>query len=222
MRTKQGWVKANACDPPRQETRVLASSEASLFPASTRRQENARLVTQNLETVIDSLTRLLGDLEPHRSTCLPLAHGCTFDRTSVWCHVSNVETDHVTPPEFTVDGEIKQGEVPLSPRHLQARADSPNRFRQKRWLRADKLALVSGLPIHNVGGRFDGCLHGLSPMVCERDQYRQGAPTDAEPLAALKAEQTIPGRRGSIYLLNLTRCGLWPVSVIVARLGPLS
>ena len=88
------------------------------LPATTTEQEVSGELVPTLTIFVDRLARLLGDLEPDRSTRFPLAHGCTFNRKCVRCHVSNAETDHVTSSELTVNGEIEKGEVPLSPRHL--------------------------------------------------------------------------------------------------------
>lgn len=58
----------------------------------------------------------------------------------------------------------------LCPRYS-PRADGPNVLHRKRRLRAQELTLVSGLVLAKIEADFAECLHDLSPMVCEKEQF---------------------------------------------------
>jgi hypothetical protein len=79
--------------------------------------------------IIDGLTGLFGDLEPDRTTRLPLAYCCTINRIAVGRNILDPEAHHITPSQFAIDRKIEERKVPRPLGKLQPRSNGPDVLR---------------------------------------------------------------------------------------------
>ena len=86
----------------------------------------ARRISSGPEMIIDSLTRLFGDLEPNWTTSLPLAHCCTINRIAVGRNILDPEAHYITPSQFTINREVEERDVSRVLGKLQPRSNSPD------------------------------------------------------------------------------------------------
>lgn len=95
-----------------------------------------------LDPAPQSLSGLLGDLELHRTACLPLHHGAAGSYSSIEGHVVDPKSDEVTGSQFAVEGQVEQGQIPNPMSDLEPDPNGPNLFCLERRLRSDQLASV--------------------------------------------------------------------------------
>src|SRR5215471_13424375 len=125
MRPKEARVEPNASNPLADQSGVLPGRDWSIAPAAAAEQELARLLIGRSDVIVDRLPGLLRHLKPNGLTGLPLAHRSAIDRVTVRSDVLDPQTDDVASAEFTVDAQIKHGQVACSPQHLEFGADRP-------------------------------------------------------------------------------------------------
>ena len=121
--------------------------------------------------VIDSLARLVCQLELHRPSRLPLANGRASDRVAAGRYVLDLESHHVAATQLAVDGQVEHGEVARSTLDHQASSDRSDVLWSQWGLRPDQLALVPG----RSGWAFEqaGFVvgHGFAPRFTEGEEH---------------------------------------------------
>jgi hypothetical protein len=149
VRAELEWVEADAGTPLADETGVLTCREATIV-AATGEQKFAGLPASHSEILVDRLSRLLGELEPDRTTGLLLADRCSIKRGAVGGHVTDVHSHDIVAAQFAVDGEVEQREIADAPFELQLRPDRP-----RRGLFVMAASHRSACPCSTAGGGVD-------------------------------------------------------------------
>jgi hypothetical protein len=167
MRAEFRWVETDARHPFLHEPSVL-SCRQSAFVATTGEEEVAGLPSGQSQVVVDSLSRLVGELEPDRPARLLLTDGGAIHGITTRGHILDADGDHVAAAQLAVDCQIEESEIPLLTLHLQLGSDRPDVAGTQRRLRADEFPLVPGYASGLVTGGCRFLFHGLSPSLRER------------------------------------------------------
>jgi len=61
--------------------------------------------------LVDCLTRLLGQLEPHRAPGFLLANRRTVEGIAIGGHVVDADSHHVATTQLAVDGEVEESQI---------------------------------------------------------------------------------------------------------------
>src|SRR5487761_1358408 len=142
MRTEHARIQPDAAYPVAQETRILSDRKAPRWLTLRGKKELSMLPVRRPEVIIDRLSGLFGDLEPHRPTCLLLPDCRALNGVPVRGNILDFESDDIATAQLTVDGEIEQRQVALPVCHLKLGADRPDVFRTQRRLGAGQFAFV--------------------------------------------------------------------------------
>src|SRR5438128_2023070 len=111
MRAEELWVETDRGDPPRDQPSILSDGHAAVATAATGEEKLAGFLSGGLEVLIDSLARLLGQLESDRSTGLLLPHSRAIDRIPAGRDILDPQCDHITAPQLAVDRKIEHRQV---------------------------------------------------------------------------------------------------------------
>ena len=87
-----------------------------------------------MQVLVEGLSRLIGELKPHRQAGLPLAHSCAIERVAIRRHVFDANSDDVTAAQLAIDRKVEEREVPFASLDPQLGSDGPYMVRP--WLRA--------------------------------------------------------------------------------------
>src|SRR5215831_5963222 len=97
----------NALDAFRRGLRETGGETALFATATPGKQELPRLPSRELHVIIDRLTGVVGEREPHWAACLPLTNGCSVERVAIWRHVIHADGNDVTAAQLAVYGELE-------------------------------------------------------------------------------------------------------------------
>jgi hypothetical protein len=82
-----------------------------------------------MQVLVEGLSCLIRELEPHRQASLPLAHRCAIERVAIRRHVLDANSHHVTAAQFAVNRQVEERKVPFASRDLQLGSDRPHMAR---------------------------------------------------------------------------------------------
>ena len=134
--------------------------------ASTRGSKVARLLTGGLQVVIDGLTGLIRQLEPHWPSRLVLPYRCTVHCITVWGNILDLDRDDIAATKLAIDSQVKQGEVASSPLHEQSVLIDQTCFGRRGSIAPISLPLFQGMR-WLVGARFS--LSGMVVLLRYKD-----------------------------------------------------
>ena len=121
MRAELEEIEADAADPLTNQTGVLSRRQPAIDTPSTSKQELARTPPCDPQMLVDGLSRLLREFEPHRPTGLLLPNSCPVSGVAMRSHVVDADGHHVAAAQLAIDGEIKKSEVTGAPLQLKPR-----------------------------------------------------------------------------------------------------
>jgi hypothetical protein len=107
MRREFQRIEADAADPLRDEARVLARGQMLIGTAAARGQALPWIPAAGPQIVVQRLPCHLCQLEPNRSTGLPLPHVGAVHGVTVGRHVIDTESDEIAAAQLAVDREVE-------------------------------------------------------------------------------------------------------------------
>jgi hypothetical protein len=126
------------------------------------------------DVVIDRLTGLFGDLEPHRLPSLLLAHCRAINGVSVRRNVLDFEGNDIATAQLTVDGQIEHRQVAFAVCDLELCADRPDVFWPERRFGSYQLALVPSGSLEMAAAAFS-LLGGFSAAMARSCRRHRGS-----------------------------------------------
>ncbi len=104
MRAEFQRIDADARNPLADQSRVLSGGQAAIDTASASEQELARATARDPDMFVNRVSRLLGQLESHRTSRLLLTNRSAVERVTIGGHVINANGYHVATAQLAVDG----------------------------------------------------------------------------------------------------------------------
>jgi hypothetical protein len=118
VRPEEVRIQANARNPTRDKASVLTCRQRPVVAHVAGEQELTRPFSSDTDVRVDSLPRLLGQLESNRSAGLLLANGRTIDHMSTRRNIFDLQTDEITAAQLAVDREVKHRQIARSASNL--------------------------------------------------------------------------------------------------------
>src|SRR5215467_8051274 len=145
MRAIGRAIKPSARDPRMDDPGILPGRQVRLRldPAG---KEVLGVPAANVgKPRLDRGSGLLGDLELHWPARFLLNDGRAVTDSTADADIVDLEPHEIAAPEFAVDREVEQGEVPGSALHLKPDPDRPHVLRLQRALLPNKAPFVPGI-----------------------------------------------------------------------------
>ena len=102
-----GRIETDAGHPLPDKSGILSGGQSARGIAATGEQELAGLSAGQSQILVDSLSCLIGQLEPDGPASLLLPHRCAIHRITARRHIIDPDSDDVTAAQFAVDGEVE-------------------------------------------------------------------------------------------------------------------